>query len=403
MPVFYKILSAFCAADLFLWWCSARAMGRTAQRGLRLAVHGFFAAQITLLAVMFWSAHHRSYGQVIPPEVLSLTLIWYLLVAPLALLASLLGLAGKAASRVLRFFRPPPPAPSNGDTQGMSRREFLGTLAVLTPPVLTFSLGALAAGQAEAFRIRRLTLRLPTLPPVLEGMTIAHLADLHVGQLTKGHVLQKVVEATNQLKADLVLFSGDLINGDTEFLPRALEVLRALRPLPVLCEGNHDVSEGSHGFETRIKAAGLCLLADETVTVPVRNHPVQLLGMRWGGPGNWQDRHNEHNIAASMASLLSQRNPAAFQILLAHHPHAWDYCGDIPLTLSGHTHGGQLMLDEQHGFGPLMFRYWSGAYYRPAPPARATQALIVNNGIGNWFPLRVAAPAEIVHLTLRRG
>ena len=55
------------------------------------------------------------------------------------------------------------------------------------------------------------------------------------------------------------------------------------------------------------------------------------------------------------------------------------------------------MLNEQVGFGPALFRYWSGLYERSA------SKLIVSNGVGNWFPLRVNAPAEIVHLTLHRA
>ena len=99
------------------------------------------------------------------------------------------------------------------------------------------------------------------------------------------------------------------------------------------------------------------------------------------------------------AALLRQRQADAFPILLEHHPHAFDAAAEsgIPLTLYGHTHGGQLMLNEQLGFGPAMFRYWSG-FYR-----RGTSQLIVSNGVGNWFPVRMNAPAEIVHLTLKRS
>lgn len=99
----------------------------------------------------------------------------------------------------------------------------------------------------------------------------------------------------------------------------------------------------------------------------------------------------------SAAALLARRDPGAWPLLLAHHPHAWDFAGDIPLTLSGHTHGGQLMLTGRVGGGPLFYRYWSGLYTRPSG------ALVVSNGVGNWFPVRVQAPAEILHLTLRRA
>jgi hypothetical protein len=85
--------------------------------------------------------------------------------------------------------------------------------------------------------------------------------------------------------------------------------------------------------------------------------------------------------------------------LLAHHPHAWDVAAEngVPLVLSGHTHGGQIMLTKRIGAGPLRFRYWSGLYEKPG------SRLIVSNGVGDWFPLRVNAPAEIVHITMHPG
>jgi predicted MPP superfamily phosphohydrolase len=99
-----------------------------------------------------------------------------------------------------------------------------------------------------------------------------------------------------------------------------------------------------------------------------------------------------------MANLLGKGRPDAFRILLAHHPHAFDPAADmgIPLTLSGHTHGGQIMLTPNWGAGRV-FKYWSGLYEKD----RAK--LVVSNGVGNWFPLRIGAPAEIVHLTLRQA
>jgi len=68
---------------------------------------------------------------------------------------------------------------------------------------------------------------------------------------------------------------------------------------------------------------------------------------------------------------------------------------DLPLTLAGHTHGGQLMLDHRHGVGPLCSATGLGF------TREENSQLIVSNGIGNWFPFRINAPAEIVHLTLR--
>jgi hypothetical protein len=98
-----------------------------------------------------------------------------------------------------------------------------------------------------------------------------------------------------------------------------------------------------------------------------------------------------------LRKLVKQRQPDAFPVLLAHHPRAFDAAveADLPLTLSGHTHGGQLMFDSQHGAGPAFFRYWSGLH------TRGRSQMIVSNGVGNWFPIRINAPAEIIHITLR--
>jgi predicted MPP superfamily phosphohydrolase len=136
-------------------------------------------------------------------------------------------------------------------------------------------------------------------------------------------------------------------------------------------------------------------LLDQSTIINVRGFPVQLLGLSWTRiHGDGRDAA----IAVAVKKLLEQREAGAFPILMAHHPHAFDAAANagLPLTLSGHTHGGQLMLNEQLGFGPALFRYWSGLYERDQ------SKLIVSNGVGNWFPLRVNAAAEIVHLTLRR-
>ena len=394
------VLSILMSADLFVWWRSSRTLGCRVHRGVRWGLHVFFAIQTASFAFVIWSLMHR-YD--LPMPYLIFVYLWHIVVLPLAFTGNLLGLVGKIVTCLFRFVTRKPAAPVKTPETGLSRREFLGTLAALTPPLLTFPLSVYARSQLDAFRIRPMEIALPSLPVALDGMTIALLADLHIGAFTPDYLLKEIVTATNNLNADLTLFAGDLINSNLGYLSQAFETLRGLRGPLVLCEGNHDVGLDRAGFEHSVKSAGFCLLLDETVTHRVRGVPVQILGLRWGGPQNWQHRHDQRNLFASVDSVLAQRDPAAFPILLAHHPHAWDHCRDIPLTLSGHTHGGQFMIDEQHGFGPLMFHYWSGLYTRPADSMHPAQALVVSNGVGNWFPLRTKAPAEIVHITLRRG
>ena len=146
-----------------------------------------------------------------------------------------------------------------------------------------------------------------------------------------------------------------------------------------------------------VKAAGIPLLLNESASVRVRGHDMQLLGIKWGGVGTRRAAQWDVHLDATLPQL--HRGDGVFPILLAHHPHAFDRAADagIPLTLAGHTHGGQLMLTDHIGPGPLMFKYWSGLY------RRGSSALVVSNGVGNWFPLRINAPAEILHITLRRA
>jgi hypothetical protein len=302
-------------------------------------------------------------------------------------------------------------------TARMTRREALVAVAVgAVPPVAAVGLAARGYDMLGEFRVREVDLRLPALPADLEGLTIAHVTDLHIGRFLPAGVMERVAEATNAMAADLVVFTGDLLDGSCATLPPGVDFMRRLDPgrPTVMIEGNHDQMRGADRFEDGMKSAGLPLLIDETRTfrVPGRATAVQFLGASWGELkfGRQMGRHgrdadirfrdpSDEWTAASVAGLAARREAGAFPILLAHHPHAFDpaVAAGLPLVLAGHTHGGQLMLTEHIGVGPLRFRYWTGLY------ERGDARLFVNNGVGNWFPLRVNAPAEIVKLTLRRG
>jgi hypothetical protein len=285
---------------------------------------------------------------------------------------------------------PPTPVPT-GETA--NRRQFLGILTTATPVLLTGAGVAYSRTQLRQFRIRSIDVTLPGLPQELDRLRIALVSDLHVGTFTSSQTVKRVVEETSRLDADLVLLPGDLINNALADLSDALDAVCNMqsRHGAYLCVGNHDLIENGAEFVRRVKARAP-LLVNESRVVPIRGQHVQLLGLPWN--------HDEALIANSVRQLARQIAPGAFPILLAHHPHAFDAARavGIPLTVSGHTHGGQLMLHDAVGFGPLLYRYWSGLYRKPAHNGAS---LVVSNGVGNWFPLRTGAPAEIIHLTLR--
>jgi predicted MPP superfamily phosphohydrolase len=331
--------------------------------------------------------------------VITVVFIWHMMILPLLLLLAVVSLPILAVVAVVRFVRrqrnsTSTPTDTNG---GMSRRQFLGVALATAPPLLNLSLATIAMRQLEQFRVRRFILPIADLPSDLHGLTIAQVSDMHVGRFTSGRVLREMVRVVNDLHSDLVLLTGDLINDALADLDHGLELARSMegRSGVYLIEGNHDLIEDPAEFERRVKQSGIPFLLDESAIVTVRGAPVQLLGLSWT-----RARENrDPAIADSVRRLMLQRQPESFAILLAHHPHAFDAAAEasVPLTLSGHTHGGQLMLNEQLGFGPALFRYWSGLY------RKGVNNLIVSNGVGNWFPLRMRAPAEIVHITLKRS
>ena len=401
-------IAAVLVADL-LWLVASTRLLRRARLPLSVRIANVALVVVLLGALMIVLATRRAETRVdLPQFVTSAVYIWHLLILPVLLPLMLLGGLGALVSWIVRLLRRRSAAarvlaePNSGGAT-IDRRGFLAATAAVAPPLLCFSLTGIALRQLDEFRTRRFVIPITDLPPALDGLTIAHVSDMHVGRFTTGAILREIAAATNDLRADLVLLTGDPINGAANEIPEAIEAVRRFdaRTGFYTVEGNHDLFVGRAQFENRIRAAGIPLLVNESETLTVRGHPVNVLGLRWGPPqdGTARPRSTDDAIAASLRRLLEQRDPDAFPILLAHHPHAFDgaAAAALPLTLSGHTHGGQLMLNEDTGFGPAMFRYWSGLY------SRGGSHLVVSNGIGNWFPLRVQAPAELIHLTLRRA
>jgi len=379
-----------------LWWI---VLARLANHGMaRVVVSIFMAAMMLgLIAVIVARMTRGDWDRVIPKFAVSAIFIWHFISLGLLTLIGLALIPILLGQKIISH-RAPAKVEQSAGQSARSRREFLRFGAAMLPPVFTLGLTGIALHQLNQVRIRRFTLPIADLPNALDGMTIAQVSDMHVGRFTKGEVLEKTVQLVNDLRADLVLLTGDLINDALADLDAGLDLARRMQAGfgIAIIEGNHDLIENPREFETRVLASGIPFLLDESMIVDVRGTPVQLLGLRWTrvyGEGR------DAAIGVEVKKLLEQRSADAFPILLAHHPHAFDAAAEaeMPLTLSGHTHGGQLMLNEQLGFGPALFRYWSGLYTRGA------SKLIVSNGVGNWFPLRVNAQAEIVHVTLRRS
>src|SRR5437762_7079465 len=381
-----------------VWWI---VFARLTNHGIgRVIISIFMIAMMAgLITVIVARMSRAGWDRVIPKFAVSAIFIWHfiglglLALVALALIPILLGQKIVSVAR-----NNPSPTTRPVEAPAWNRREFLRFAGAMLPPVFIFSLTGIAMTQLNNIRVRRFVLPIATLPNELDGITIAQVSDMHVGRFTNGEVLQTMVRMVNEMRADLLLLTGDLINDALADLDTGLELARALEARfgLAIIEGNHDLIEDPAEFERRVRASGIPFLLDESTIISIHGVPVQLFGLSWT---RIHGQGRDAAITFAVNKLLQQREQDAFPILMAHHPHAFDAAADagLPLTLSGHTHGGQLMLNEQLGFGPALFRYWSGLY------TRGRSKLIVSNGVGNWFPLRVNAPAEIVHITLRRA
>jgi predicted MPP superfamily phosphohydrolase len=419
MIQWFSMLAGWMVADV-LWWRAADRRLRPVRgaKVWRTLLGLFVAAQLAFLLMMTIGSildHIPQRGPLLWPVA---AYVWHLFVLPLAVMWLVLPHAVRRLRRRLeRGEGGAPTEPSAVATDGpprLTRRQALAAVGVAVPPLIATGVGVAAVERLGGFRVRDVDLKLPGLPADLDGVTIAHVSDLHIGRFLPAGVMERVAEATNAMQADLVVFTGDLIDVSCETVPPGIDFLKRLdrRNGLVVIEGNHDGMGGSDRFEKQMLDAGMPLLLDEsrTFTVPGRATPVQMMGISWGvmmrgseqgrigrEARRWYRKPSDEATAASIAQVAMQRQAGAYPILLAHHPHAFDRAAaaGLPLVLSGHTHGGQLMLTPNIGVGPLRFRYWSGIYEKP------NSRLFVNNGVGNWFPLRINAPPEIVKLNLR--
>lgn len=290
--------------------------------------------------------------------------------------------------------------------QPLTRRELLTAASVVAPFVITGVASADALASMLDYRVRRFELPYPDLPPALDGFTIAHLSDLHSGRFIRPAQLERILAATNQLKPDLAVMTGDIIDRSLKDLPPALDMMKRIeaRHGSWICEGNHDLFESRGEFERIVARSGVPILLNEGATLdvgaPGAAARVRLLGLRWGGVTSGV---RGPQIAQNADRAFAHASGGDFSILLSHHPDAFNEArkARIPLTLAGHTHGGQMMLTNNIGGGPWVFDRWSGLYRQHDDGSG--DALVVSNGVGDWMPLRINAPAEIIHITLRRG
>ncbi|MDO9000329.1 MAG: metallophosphoesterase [Bacteroidota bacterium] len=298
-------------------------------------------------------------------------------------------------------------------TQGISRLKFFSQLAVTFTivPAVGFLYGMVRG--AYKYRVHNVKVPSPNLPPEFHGFKIVQLSDIHTGSFMNENALIKAFDIVKGLKADIILFTGDLVNNVSTEVDGYEHLFKELSaPHGVFSVlGNHDYGDYVEWDSTEAKRANLellkakqkdfgwKLLMNEHVPIEKDGATIGLIGIEnWGGNMRFP-RYGKMKEAYEGAENY------AYKILMSHDPSHWDMqvvleYPEVDLTLSGHTHGMQFGI-EIPGFkwSPIKYLYknWAGLY------KQGKQFLYVNRGLGFLgYPGRLGIWPEITVIELQK-
>ena len=241
-----------------------------------------------------------------------------------------------------------------------------------------------------------ITVPIKKLPTAFEGFTIAQLSDVHASALLNKERLNKVVDVTNTLHADLIVITGDIVDGRVQSRFDDVKPLSRLRaPYGVLAvEGNHEHYVDYDGWMKSLPKLGLTILHNEHRIISINGQKLAIIGLT--DPMAKRYKRDMPDIKKALQGIT----PDTPKILLAHQvklSHEFAKEG-INLQLSGHTHGGQILgmhwIAQALNAGFVKDRYDVDG-----------MTLYVNRGTGLWygFPIRLGITSEITLVKLVRS
>ncbi len=254
--------------------------------------------------------------------------------------------------------------------------------------------------------VQQMEMTFADLPEAFDGYRIVVCSDLHLGSQRQSFV-ERIIDTVNLQQPDAVCFLGDLQNTDPDELYPYTTLLRSISARDGVFSvlGNHDYSYYScekdeairqaNERETinRERQAGWQVLMNSHVPISRGSSTIYMAGSE-----NFSDRPYRPSMA-DIPQTLDGIPPKAFTIMLQHNPKAWqeDIVGktDVQLTLSGHTHGGQMSFFDLR-LSKSRYTEDSGLY------TQGHQRLVVTTGLGGLLPFRFNMPPEIIVITLKK-
>lgn len=236
--------------------------------------------------------------------------------------------------------------------------------------------------------VRRFEISSPRIDPAHDGITVAHLTDLHVKGEWSTRRIRRAVSVLNEVEPDLVLLTGDYVRYSREAFSHLPRVLRAFDAPVFATLGNHDHWLDAEGVTAALHLGQVDVLSNENRTVELNGHPLHVIGI--------DDRYTGHDDPERAFAGVPERGT---RIVLSHIAEVADEIGHHggALVLSGHTHRGQVNVPgiTKRIFANMGHRYFGG-FYRTGG-----QVLYVSSGIGQSVPIRFGAPTEVAVFVLR--
>ncbi len=264
------------------------------------------------------------------------------------------------------------------------------------------------------FKVLSYKLEYDDLPEAFEGFKIAQISDIHSGSFDNPKKVQYGVDLVNAQDADVVFFTGDLVNNRAEEILPWIQTFKKINAKHGVYSilGNHDYGDYSpwespeakkknmEDLKKAQKKMGWDLLLNESRFIEKQGQRIAILGVENWGSGGFKK-------AGDLNKALSNVAAEDFKILMSHDPSHWEaevipHPFNIHLTLSGHTHGMQFGIEIQGWikWSPIKWRYkqWAGIY------EKLNQRLNVNRGFGYLaYPGRVGIWPEVTVITLNRS